>query len=133
MINSILLFVFDEKKFYLYTMIFPFVICFILLILIAILSVINFRNFRKDGASQYLEKQMPDLWKRLHPWGNYSHNGFAYISFLRGKYDNGSDQKLNIIKRNEKENVLFLLWVLLLTPLSWGVNVSIIFLKRFMA
>ena len=55
-INSILLFAFDGKNFYLYTMIFPFGFCFIILILMAFLSVLNFRNFRKDGASQYIEK-----------------------------------------------------------------------------
>ena len=99
----------------------------------AFFSVLNFRDFRKDEASQYIEKQMPDLWKRLHPWGKYSHNGFAYISFLSGKYDDGSDQKLNIIKKDEKENVLFLLWVLLLTPVSWGINVSVILIKRIIS
>lgn len=125
-INSFLLFIFKSTKFQLFAMLFPFVNCGIIDIIFIVIVFFKLKEYGKDKSSEYIRKTHPNIWKRLHPLGKYSHNFFAYWSLIRGKFDDGSDEKLNEIKSSEKAKVHFILWVNLLTPFFWVVNLSII-------
>ncbi len=125
-INSLALFFFNSKGFSLYTMLFPFFNCGIINIVFLFFILFNLKKLGKDENSQYIREKKHGIWRRLHPVGKYSHNFFAYWAFISGKYDNGSDERLNTIKCNEKEKVHFILWVNLLTPIFWTINLIII-------
>ena len=79
-------------------------------------------------SSKYIKERYPKIWKKLHPWGDYS-CGLGYLSFLRGKFDNGTDQLLNQIKNHEKARAILLIWPLLLVVGVWIINVAIIIIK----
>ena len=72
-----------------------------------------------DPDSQYIKTNYPDIWKRFHPWGDYSCNTFASVLFIRGKYDDGTDERLNQIKFRTKVNQNLLGWPFLLTIMVW--------------
>ena len=125
-VNSILLFIFHSNKFQFFTLLFPFINCGILDLLFFFLILFSFKKYGKDKNSLYIKSKYPQVWKRLHPFGKYSQNTIAYFSLLRGKFDNGTDDKLNKIKCHEKEKINFILWVNLLTPFFWAINLFII-------
>ena len=77
---------------------------------------------RNDPDNIYLKKAHPGIWARLHPWGDFSHNGFAVIGFLLGRYDDGRDEELNRIREKQKRGTKILLWVFFLVPAVWILN-----------
>jgi hypothetical protein len=87
-------------------------------------------DYEKYFETQYLKNNYPAIWKKLHPWGHFSINGFAGICFLLGKYDDGGDEKLNQIKQNQKENWKMILWVFLLVPVVWISNMARILISK---
>ena len=77
---------------------------------------------RNDPHNMYIKKSYPGIWTKLHPWGDFSHNGFAYIGFLLGRYDDGTDGNLNRIREKQKRGTKILLWVFFLVPAVWIIN-----------
>ncbi|MFC1738544.1 hypothetical protein ACFL1G_05785 [Planctomycetota bacterium] len=71
---------------------------------------------------KYIQEHYPEIWKRFHPWGDRSYSNIYYLPFLRGKYDDGSDERLNRIKFDGKVNSILLLWTFLLNPVIWIFN-----------
>ena len=82
-------------------------------------------NYDKYSETKYLKSNYPKIWKKLHPWGDVSINGFAGLFFIYGKYDDGSDEHLNQIKQNQKENLKMMSWVFFLVPAVWFMNIGI--------
>jgi len=75
---------------------------------------------------QYIKCNYPIIWKKLRPWGDCSGNGFATMRFIKGKYDDGTDDKLNHIKFNYKVNMNLTCWTFFLTAVVWFFNLLLI-------
>ncbi len=78
--------------------------------------------------TQYLKTNYPKIWKKLHPWGDFSVNNFASLFFMYGKYDDGTDIHLVYIRQNQKENLKMILWVFFLVPVSWFIGIGSLFI-----
>lgn len=61
-------------------------------------------------SDQYIREHHPTLWKKLHPWGRFSHNDFASWGFIFNFYDDGHDGNLQIIKQRYRRLALLQLW-----------------------
>ncbi len=61
--------------------------------------------------------------------GRRSYDGIAYTRFVLGKYDDGSDKRLQAIKNDEKTKIKLIIWAHLLPFVVWGVNILIIKFK----
>lgn len=72
-----------------------------------------------DEYSAYIKSQHPDVWRRLHPWGDYSFGSSSTVAFIAGRYDDGSDEQLNFIKAGLKRLNYLLMWPFLLIPATW--------------
>jgi hypothetical protein len=129
-INSIMLLFVEVEKFYFFAFLFPLGNSVISNVIFGVFILLKMRMHHKVDNSEYIIQKYPSIWKKLHPVGKYSHNLFAYWNFIRGKYDIGVDKKLEIIKANEGEKLNFFLWVNLLSPFSWGLNLFFIFIKK---
>lgn len=64
----------------------------------------------------------PSIWKELHPFGDSSRNSIAGLMFSRGKYDDGSDEKLNQIKFKQWVYFKLIMGTLIMVPLLWCCN-----------
>lgn len=45
--------------------------------------------------SKYVEQNYPDIWRKAPAWGRWS---LTISAFIRGRYDDGKDERLNRIK-----------------------------------
>lgn len=79
-----------------------------------------------DPDSQYIKTNYPTIWKRLHPWGDWLNNAWAWGPFIRGKYDDGTDNRLNEIKFKTKVMQNLAGWPFLLTCVVWMFNVALL-------
>jgi hypothetical protein len=79
-----------------------------------------------DDDEQYIKSNHPVAWKKLHPWGDTSYCGFTYFRFIKGKYDDGTDERLNRIKFKRKVNSNLMFWPFLLTLVIWISNLLLI-------
>jgi hypothetical protein len=78
-----------------------------------------------DESSKYVRDRYPAIWKRLHPWGDFSYNSITSLMFIAGRYDDGSDPRLNSIKAGSKRMTLFAVWAFVLIPATWLVALPI--------
>lgn len=91
--------------------------------------------FRNDAHyligkdEQYIKSYHPIIWKKLHPWGDYSHNSFTFSRFIKGNYDDGTDDKLSQIKFKYKVNTNLMLWPFFLVLVIWFFNLLLISLS----
>jgi len=67
-------------------------------------------KFLPPPSDQYIRNHHPNLWKKLHPWGRFSHNDFAAWGFIFNRYDDGQDVNLQIIKQRYRRLALLQLW-----------------------
>ena len=97
----------------------------------AVLVVRSLPNPWMNTSSLYIKERHPVIWGMLHPWGDYSQNGLASISFLSGKLDDGTDPFLNLIKQRMRTQVKLFAWPFFLIPAVWlvALPVRIIFGK----
>jgi hypothetical protein len=98
LINSILVIKFelyggDDHGF---ALLFPFILFPIVMFPFAIYVYSN-RWLGVDN--KYVEENYPEIWMRIITWG-----GFGQIWFIRGRYDDGKDERLNRIKEEIKTN-----------------------------
>lgn len=101
----------------------PFAHCGIVLVCYVVYSGYKGTIGKETGMwDKYIEEHYPDIWKRFHPWGPRSWSTFYGLPFVMGKYDDGSDERLNRIKFDSKVNSLLLLWTMLLSPVVWVFN-----------
>jgi hypothetical protein len=87
-------------------------------------------NYDEYFETKYLKGNYPKIWKKLHPWGDFSVNGFAGILFVCGRYDDGTDTHLYHIKQNRKETLKMMSWVFFLVPVAWFLSVGSMLLAR---
>jgi len=80
-----------------------------------------------DEYSSYIKERYPHIWKKLHPWGDYSYNSFTAFSFIAGRYDDGTDDELNFIKYGLKHLNVLLIWPFVLIPTTWLVALPVYF------
>jgi len=124
-VNSILAIKFDFLDDYSYS--FAFILPFAHTALI-IVSVMVYAGYRwaKDNFigknEQYIKCYYPVIWKKLRPGGDFSYNIYAATRFLKGEYDDGTDDKLNHIKLNYKVNKNLIYWAFFLTVVVWLFN-----------
>lgn len=123
--NALILFFYHSNKFMLFTLLFPFFNCAIVDLIIIFFILFNLKKITNNRSAKYIKEEYPGIWKKLHPAGVYSYTFTTFWAFVRGKYDNGFDERLNLIKSNEKEKLRFIIWVNLLTPVFWAINLII--------
>jgi len=51
--------------------------------------------------SKYVEQNYPDIWRKVPPWNRW---WLTIAAFIRGRYDDGKDERLNRIKYEIKTN-----------------------------
>jgi hypothetical protein len=79
--------------------------------------------------TKYLKSNYPGIWNKIHPGGHmFFVDGFAGLCFVFGKYDDGSDEHLEKIKQNRKENLKMMSRVFFLVPVVWFLNIGSILL-----
>lgn len=129
LINSLFLFFFNGSEYTKYeefSMFLPFAHCGIVWIFLIFRIIYHWINFKNNADAQYIKKNHPKIWKNLHPWGDFSYNSFASIQFLRGKYDDGNDEKLNKIKLTQTTDLKIILWAFFLVPIIWFINIAML-------
>jgi len=77
----------------------------------------------RDPDSLYIRENYPEIWRKLHPLGGNSWNGVAANRFLRFKYDDGADERLNDIRIRLNINGYLLCWPFFITMGVWLLNV----------
>lgn len=84
-----------------------------------------FRSWRTaaDDDDDYIRDHHPRIWRWLHPMGRFSYNSFASFNFLRGRYDDGTDERLQQIKARRVRSAWHFEAAVFLIPLCWGVAV----------
>ena len=108
-----------------------FILPFAHLGLIAVFFIVYawYRLIRKKDIGsyeQYIKDNYLVIWKKLHPRGDYSINTFATIRFIKGRYDDETDKRLNRIKFDYKVNGNLICWPFLLTAVVWLFNILLI-------
>ncbi len=109
-----------------FSILLPFVNLVVIYLIFGVYSIYWRFHYDEYYETQYLKTNYPKIWKKLHPWGDCSVNGFASLFFMYGKYDDGSDMDVIYIRQNQKENLKMLLWVFLLVPVSWCISTGIL-------
>lgn len=80
-----------------------------------------------DDDSKYIKAKHPEIWKKLHPWGDYSHSSPNGIAFLGGQYDDGSaDGRLNEIKKKYVAETIPFIWALGLVLISFFMTFALL-------
>ena len=128
-INSILVIVFGFWNFngYFIAFILPFAHLCVVYVFYIVFVFNKILTGRWLGADErYIKSNYPNIWEKLHPWGDYSVNSFTAIRFLKNKYDDGTDERLNQIKFRYKVNSNLLLWPFFLTLVIWMSNLLLI-------
>ena len=77
---------------------------------------------------QYIKSNHPDIWKKIHPRNDYTFTFLGGSRFIKGRYDDGSDDQLNQIKFNCKVKTNLMCWPFLLILVVWLFNLLLIFL-----
>ncbi len=124
--NSIFLYFFHGPEYPAYetfSMFLPFANLGAIWLILGTYTIYWWLNYEKYFETQYLKKNYSTIWKDLHPWGDISVNGFAGLSFVLGKYDDGTDKHLSYIKQNHKETIKMVAWVFFLVPVVWLLNI----------
>jgi hypothetical protein len=69
------------------------------LIFLSIFIVVILPRYHPGGTThdRYIRDNYPDIWRRFHN-APIEHDPAAVLTFCRGVYDNGTDEKLNEIK-----------------------------------
>lgn len=76
--------------------------------------------FKKDEGIEYIRNSHQRIWIKLCPNKDYVFNNFAAILFYLGKYDDGSDKRLNLYKKRMKKRSFLLVWPFVLFALSFA-------------
>lgn len=129
-VNSVLVIKFDYFDFN--AEVFAFLLPFVHVGIIIVCSMVYvmFRWCRDSfigDDEQYIKSNYPDVWKKLRPWGDTSHNGFTTLRFIKGKYDDGTDDRLNLIKSKYIIRQNLIGWPFLLILVVWIFNFVLIF------
>ncbi len=66
--------------------------------------------FTSSPSDRYIRTHHAAIWQKLHPWGRSSGNTFALFDFLSGRYDDGRDENLTLIKLRYRRLLLLQLW-----------------------
>ena len=134
LINSVLIFVFRlyDDDFYL-AFFLPFahlgiaVVGYIIWGLTNTVKTLSYSYGLLSDENKYIIEKYPTIWLKLHPLGEFSRNDFAFIAFLRGKYDDGSDDKLNEIKYMGQVRFSLVLLPFFIVLSVWLINIFLIF------
>ena len=102
-------------------MILPIINC----VAVAIPLLVRSWDLSYGESSRHVKVRYPQIWKKLHPWGDLSYNPFAADSFMDGRYDDGTDSRLNAIKLAFRHIKLFSFWAFLLIPATWAIAVPL--------
>lgn len=81
-------------------------ICFLGVIIICSLPY----YFTASPSDRYIRTHHAAIWQKLHPWGRSSGNTITLFDFLSGRYDDGSDENLTLIKLRYRRLLLLQLW-----------------------
>jgi len=127
--NSVLVIVFGIWNFdgYFLAFILPFAHLFVVVVFYMVFGFYQLLTGRWIGDDeQYIKSNHPIIWKKLHPWGDNSRNDFTTIRFIKSRYDDGTDERLNQIKFRYKVNSNLMCWPFLLTLVIWISNLLLI-------
>lgn len=115
------------EHFWVFAMILPFAHCGLLW---AVLFLRSFPDPWMGPSSLYIKYHHPDLWKRLHPWGDLS-RAPACVSRTYG--DDVGDPHLQLILERSRQLMILYVWPFGLILVCWLIATPIYFalgLKR---
>ncbi len=131
--NSVVLFYNSTNEDYLeFSMMVPFIHLGIIWFFIITHTICYWIRQKIDEDSMYIKENYPSIWKKLHPVGDFSRDSFAGIQFLRGKYDDGTDEKLNQIKFSQIQNTKLILGTFFMVPVIWFCNILVVLIPKIM-
>ena len=123
-INSIILFLKDGNEDYFeLSMMIPFIHLGCVWCILMLYGFFYWVRIYENDDAMYIKSNYPYIWKKLHPFGDISINSFASIQFLRGKYDDAKDERLNRIKNSQKKGLKLMLRTFFLVPIIWFCNI----------
>lgn len=88
------------------------------------------KGWNTGSHSPYIKENYPEIWQKLHPWGGRSHNSIATFAFMGGEYDDGSDEKLNQIKFNLKNQIWLIIWPVIICLATWMLGIVFLLLSE---
>ena len=94
----------------------PFVHCPVFWVVLALRAL---PNPWMSTSSMYIKERHADVWKKLHPWGDFSHNTLSLLAFVSGHYDDGSDSLLQLIKARWARHLRLQVWPFALILVCW--------------
>ena len=107
-VNSILVFKFElyGGEDHGFAIGFTFIVFTVVLISFSIFWHAHFVPYNKwlGTDSEYVKENYPDIWKRVAPHLQALRNPLFFFRFIRGHYDDGTDERLNRIKQEMKDN-----------------------------
>jgi hypothetical protein len=130
-INAVLLFVFKSHNFRLYSMLFPWVSTLLFDIGFGIITIMNLPRIKNNDSRLYISIYHKKIYNNLYPnprFPSYT-PPIAGIKFILGKYDDGTDIRLNTITRGERLKLKLICLAHLLVLIAWGANILIIKLQ----
>jgi hypothetical protein len=130
-VNIVYGIVFDNYKEsnYSFAFILPFIQPIFLLIFYIIYTFYYYFNFYEKKENIYIKENYPHIWKKLHPWGDFSINGFAGIMFMMGKYDDNHDKQLNEIRYKYRNTVFLTILPFIIIIFSWTNSIILLAIK----
>src|SRR5512138_575878 len=104
-----------------FVMVLPMINCFIVW---AIMCIASFSNFLELSPSNlYIKEKYPQIWQRMHPWGDHFYNSFTISAFMAGKYDDGTDKHLQLIKERMRQENNLMVFPFAMILLFWAVAI----------
>ena len=113
-----------------FSMLLPFIAIIILWLLLLISTIYNKIQPIDSEDNDCIKNTYPSIWKELRPFNDSSRNSFSGLMFSRGKFDNGSDEKLNQIKFKQLVYFKLIMGTLIMLPVLWRCNTIAYLLEK---
>ena len=96
-----------------------------------IITIVNLPRTQNNDAIIYIKTHHKEIYNKLYPNPRFPSYmpGVTGIKFILGKYDHGTDIRLQAIKRGEKLKIKLMFLAHFLQLVAWGVNILIIKLQ----
>src|SRR5208337_3841353 len=90
-----------------------------------IITIINLPRIKTNDAIIYIKHHHNKLYNELYPNPRFPSYTpcIAGIKFILGKYDGGTDIRLQVIKRGERLKIKLMFLAHFLVLVAWGVNI----------
>ncbi|MGA1870962.1 MAG: hypothetical protein ACMUJM_20690 [bacterium] len=129
--HSVIILIFCQNQwmyyFVIYAMIAPFVHGIVFAMGLNIYAAIH---FNKGTSMEYIQEKHPEIWYKISKHGAWGAH-YTIASFVKGKYDDGKDKRLNEIKHRLQKTRWMVAWSFFLIFGSWMLNIFAIILRSY--